>query len=236
MSYASASLSLHRLELCHAPVALALVESPPSGIATENAPAVSSCALWRRAESEVFFASTAAHGGCAVGAHVMGMPLSDTVRQELGAAIALMSAVGYLPEGEVANIPQVAKRAAGAVYGPLADFPLAADCAVVWVEPAQAMVLAEALHTTTWHALPANVAPLLGRPACGAVARAVNDARESFALGCAGMRTFTAIAPALALFVIPGAALDTLADALQRSLASNAAMLDHYQARQDAYN
>lgn len=165
----------------------------------------------------------------------MEFPLSAITKQELAGSVALMSEVGYLPSGEVANIPQVSKRGSGVVYGPLADFPLEADCAVVWVNPGQAMLLGEALRTTTWKEPQAETVTLFGRPACGALARTINTKRESFSLGCTGMRTFTEIAPALAFFVIPGRALSTLAEDLRNVVDSNKKMLAHYQVKKDAF-
>lgn len=235
MSNESASASLHRLGLAHRPVAVAFADHAPAGIRVVSIPAVSSCAFWRRAEQEVFYATAEAHRGCAVGAHVMGLPLSAETREELGGSVALMSGLGYLRGDEVANIPQVRAAGAGVIYGPLADFPLQADCVLVWVEPAQAMLLSEALQTTAWSASAPPRATLMGRPACGAMAQAINDGRESFSLGCAGMRAFTEVAPALALFVIPGEAIPGLSDRLAGSLASNEAMLEHYRAKKNAF-
>lgn len=235
MSYREAAATLTALGLDHPPIALALVDAKPAGIAARASRVISTCGLWRAAEAELFFASAEDHAGCAVGAHVMGLPLSTTTQQELAAAAGLMSEVGYLPASEIGAIPQIRRAAAGIVYGPLADFPLTADCAVVWATPAQAMVLGEALRTTSWKGTEVETTTLFGRPACGAVARTVNAQSESLSLGCAGMRTFTEVAPALALFVIPGQVLPTLADALGRMMASNEQMLSYYRARKNAF-
>ena len=235
MSYQKVASILCDLGLEHPPVALAIVDHKPADIKVRVKRVVSSCSLWRRAEVELFFASAEDHSGCSVGAHVMGLPLSAVTKQELAASVTLMSEVGYLPGGEVANIPQVGKRGLGVVYGPLADFPLEADCAVVWVNPGQAMLLGEALRTTTWKEPQAEIAALFGRPACSALARTINTKRESFSLGCTGMRTFTEIAPALAFFVIPGRTLSTLAEDLSQVVDSNKKMLAHYQVKKDAF-
>lgn len=235
MSYQEAAAALASLGLEHTPVALAMVDAKPTGVATRASRVISACALWRAAEVELFFATTDDHAGCAVGAHVMGMPLSETSQQELADAAALMSSVGYLPSDEIEDIPRVRKSVAGVVYGPLANFPLTADCAVVWTTPGQAMLLAEALHTTCWKRAQAESATLFGRPACSALARTLNGQTESLSLGCAGMRTFTEVAPALALFVVPGQALPTLAEDLGQTLASNRKMQHFYQARKDAF-
>jgi uncharacterized protein (DUF169 family) len=98
----------------HPPVALAFVDQEPDGIAATVQRAPSSCSFWRAAEREVFYASAADHGGCAVGAYVMGFPLADQTAGELTAALKLMAEVGYVPESEVASIPTAVRSGAGA--------------------------------------------------------------------------------------------------------------------------
>ncbi len=235
MAYRELAARLSQLGLEHPPVALSIVDSPPKGIDRIARRAISSCAFWRMAEVELFYAASEDHGGCAVGAHVMGLKLSASAAQELGDAAALMADIGYLSDGELTMIPQVGKTGAGAVYGPLAGFPLQPDCALLWVNPGQAMLLAEALRTTTWKPAQAERSSLFGRPACGAVARSINIEQESLSLGCTGMRTFAEIAPSLALFVIPGHALSTLTADLSEAMDCNDKMLRHYQAKQDAF-
>jgi uncharacterized protein (DUF169 family) len=236
MSYNELSILLcDSVGLEHAPVALAFVDRQPDGVSVASKLVPSSCSFWRAAEQQVFYAEAAAHNGCAVGAHVMGFPLSEETAAELMASVNLMVEVGYLPENEVAAIPRVAESGAGIVYGPLADFPLEPSAVVVWVNPAQAMVLEEALKTTSWKREHGGFQELFGRPACGAVARAVNSQNSAFSLGCAGMRTFTGIPPALSLLVIPNAALSTLAAELRQIRRANDQMLDHYKAKLAAF-
>jgi uncharacterized protein (DUF169 family) len=232
MSYQSLATTLRNtLDLAHAPIALAIVDAPPAGVRAPGKRALSACSFWREAEAESFFASAEDHAGCAVGAHVMGFPLSAATAEELGGAITLMASVDYLDPNEVGGIPQVAKPGAGVVYGPLAEFPLAADCVLVWVTPAQAMLLTEALETTRWNAATEVGQRVFGRPGCGALARTVNTGDNSISLGCIGMRSFTEIAPALAFVTIPGVQLAALAEKLGQTAESNRQMLGHYQAK-----
>jgi len=224
---------LDELGLEYPPVAMAVVDSQPAGI-NEKSQAVSACAFWRAAEAEVFYASSEDHCGCSIGAHVMGVDLPEPTQLELVGSIKLMADVGYLRESEVPNIPQLAKSGSGMVYGPLSKFPREADCALVWANPGQAMLLGEALLTTSWKSEQSEIATLFGRPACGAVARAINTQSDAFSLGCAGMRTFTEISSNVALFVIPGCNLVEMAEALSGVVDSNNAMLTHYQEKRNA--
>jgi uncharacterized protein (DUF169 family) len=229
MTYRNSATSLRQgLNLQHPPIALAYVDQKPTDIEINLKRAPSSCAFWRTAEKGLFFAAAEDHMGCAVGAHVMGFPLLAETQKELSQAVQLMSQVNYLQESEVPHIPQVQKKASGVVYGPLDSFPLTADCALVWVTPAQAMVLGEALRTTAWDTTRNETQAMFGRPACGAIAHAISQQAEAVSLGCAGMRTFTEISPELAFIVIPGSALATLPERLSLAVASNQSMLDHY--------
>ena len=85
MSHERASSSLPRLSLSRCPLALAKVTQAPARVTTEPAPAASSRAFWRRAETEVFFAAAEAHREFAVGAHAMALPMPAATQQELGA-------------------------------------------------------------------------------------------------------------------------------------------------------
>lgn len=236
MSYAELSVLLRdSVGLEHPPVALAFVDRQPDGVSVVSERVPSSCSFWRAAEERVFYAPAAAHNACAVGAHVMGFRLSEETSAELMASIKLMAEVEYLPETEVPSIPQVAKSGAGIVYGPLADFTLIPSAVVLWVNPGQAMMLEEALKTTSWKHDREDWQKLFGRPACGAIARAVNSQNSAFSLGCVGMRTFTGIPAALSLLVIPNAALSTLAADLRQIVQANDQMLDHYKAKMTAF-
>ena len=86
---------LDELGLEYQPVAMAVVDSPPTGI-NEKSQAVSACAFWRAAEAEVFYASSEDHCGCSIGAHVMGVYLPEPTQLELVGSIKLMADVGQL--------------------------------------------------------------------------------------------------------------------------------------------
>ena len=231
--YKSTATVLDEIGLEYPPVAMAVVNTQPAGI-DEKPQAVSACAFWRTAETDVFYASSQDHCGCSVGGHVMGVDLPEPAQVELVDSINFMADVGYLGESEVANIPQLARSGSGVVYGPLSRFPIEADCALVWANPSQAMVLGEALLTTSWKSEQSGIANLFGRPACGAVARAINTQSDSFSLGCAGMRTFTEVSPNVALFIIPGCNLVEMATSLSGIVASNKKMLAHYKEKKNA--
>ena len=113
-----ASRLISDLELDFAPVALARVSAPPSGVEVANDAVPSACTFWRKAEQGVFFADDQAHMGCPIGAMVMGFKLSEAKTDELMGLVGDMCAVAYLEEDEVERIPHFDAAASGAVYGP----------------------------------------------------------------------------------------------------------------------
>jgi len=202
-----------RLELRIPPIALAFVEEPPREIASTDAIVPSSCAFWRRAESEVFYAPAAAHFNCPLGAMVMGFPLPDAQMQQLQSDVKTMGQLAYVREEEIPRVPKMARASSGIVYGPLRRFPVKADVALLWGTPEQAMVLGECSGLINWAGEPAGI---LGRPGCGSIPLAVTAGRPAQSLGCTGMRINTGIPSDLCLMVVPAPRLDALARDLER--------------------
>lgn len=222
----SARVLVDILGLTQPPIAVAFVNEQPAGVATLAEQAPSACAIWRLAERQTFYASAAAHAGCAVGSHVMGFSLSETTAQELTGSAQLMVDSGYMGPDEIARLPRVREPHAGIVYGPLCEFPLAADAALLWVRPSQSMLLEEGLGDVRWTA--GEVARVFGRPGCGALAVAVNTRGATRSAGCIGMRTFTRIGDDLSAFVLPGGQIEAVAQRLRAAQEANTRMLAHY--------
>ena len=227
---ATAALLTENLGLDIAPVALAFVASAPAGVDAPGAVSPSACGFWRQAEKGVFFAPADAHFNCPVGAMVMGFDLPSAVSDELMSLVGTMTKCGYIAADEPGHIPTSRKKGAkGILYGPLAAFPAAPDAVLLWLKPAQAMILSEAIGGATWgNDRPAKV---LGRPACAAIPDAMGASRTTFSLGCAGMRTFTAIDPDRLLAVIPGDALASISAEVKRLREVNDGMEAFYEER-----
>ncbi len=214
MGYAELADALEkRLELHIPPIALAFVQGEPPGIARTEAVVPSSCAFWRKAESEVFYAPAEAHYRCPLGAMVMGFPLPDAQMQQLESDVKTMCQLAYVREEEVARVPKMTRASGGIVYGPLRRFPIAADAVLLWGTPAQAMVIGECSGLINWAGEPGGI---LGRPGCGSIPAALAAGRAAQSFGCTGMRINTAIPAELFLTVIPAPQLDAVARELER--------------------
>lgn len=215
------------------PVALRRVEAAPSGIGVMTEQLPSACAFWRKAEKEVFYAGAEVHLGCPIGAMVMGFDLPQEKNDELMSLVKEMLSLFYIQEEEVANIPKFQKSHGGILYGPLAIFPLEPELVLLWLTPAQAMILQEATGEITWSL--ATEAGLFGRPACAVLPRSLERGKPALSLGCAGMRTFTEIAEDRMLLAVPAAVLPSLEDKLQKAISANRRMKGLYRQKQAGY-
>jgi uncharacterized protein (DUF169 family) len=215
------------LDLDIRPVALAFVEEAPVGVEDTAAVVPSACTFWRHAEERIFHASAERHFNCAVGAHVMGFELPESVQSALGEAVRTMCDVDYIAPEEVANIPSVRKAKRGIVYGPLSDFPVEPDVVLMWLTPPQAMLFNEAAGSSRWSEAAGRT--VFGRPACAAIPSALEAGRPTVSVGCTGMRTFTEIAPDRLLAVVPWTAAESLRETLAAIVDANRAMRDYYE-------
>jgi len=224
----AATVLKSKLALDLEPVALACRDSAPENVAVYQATQPSACSFWREAETQLFFAPAESHFNCPVGAMVFGFDLPPAVSAELSALVGTMTQCGYVGAGEAGAIPTQAKKGSkGMLYGPLAKFPGVPDAVLLWLVPAQAMIVSEATGGAVW----GSNAAVLGRPACAAIPQAIGTNRAALSLGCTGMRTFTAIARERLLAVVPGASLGSFAEDVARLSAINDGMATFYRER-----
>lgn len=217
------------LELDIPPIALAPCDAPPPGVAMFEGTVPSACTLWRRAETAVFYATAEQHFGCPIGAMVMGFALPAPVEGELKQLMGLMVQGRYIAADEAKRIPALPTKSAGVVYGPLDRFPIDPAFIIMWLTPAQGMLLAEASGTTYW--THGGESGMLGRPACAAIPTAAARAAATVSFGCIGMRTFTEIADDLLLAAIPAREVPVVTTALAATFEANRAMQAFYESR-----
>ncbi len=228
-SEASALLT-EKLSLSIVPVALKFMDSAPADIETFQDAVPSACRFWREAERRTFFAPADAHFNCPVGAMVMGFDLPQAVSEELMELVGQMTKCGYLAAEEPARIPVNAKQGTkGVLYGPLSAFPGTPDAVLLWLTPAEAMVLSEATGGAHWGN--EHPATAFGRPACAAIPQSAITSQATLSFGCIGMRTFTEIAPDRLLVVVPGKILDAFSMEVRRLREVNDGMEALYRER-----
>jgi uncharacterized protein (DUF169 family) len=221
------------LRLERAPVAFAFVDEPPGGVEVTTATEPSACTFWRQAEDALFYAAADRHLECGVGTMTMGFEVPADREPAGMELIGTMVEMGYLDSTETAHLPMVQKPHRGILYGPLGSFPIEPDIALAIVTPAQGMLLAEASDSVTLREQPGL--PTLGRPACAAVAWSANQGEVVLSLGCIGARTYAEVPDDRAIVVIPGAALDRVADRLGTLRKANRDLAAFHQKRKSDY-
>jgi uncharacterized protein (DUF169 family) len=222
-----------RLQLASPPVAVSFVEAAPTGMAVFDQEVPSACTLWRKAETEVFYAPAEKHFNCPIGAMTMGFDLPKEVQQNLMSVVEMMGGAGYISPEEAARIPSLKKKKSGIVYGPLRAFPTDPDLVLMWLTPSQAMLYGEAAGTCRW----AEAMPTLafGRPSCAALPAALDKSQSTLSLGCLGMRIFTDVGQDQLLAVLPGSRIEEFSRALESVSAANRTLGEFYRDHKAKY-
>ncbi len=221
------------LGLSSPPVAVGLLDAPPSGMARwEGGAAPAGCSFWRLAmRGRAFYTEPSDHWNCAVGAYTHRLA-EGAPEGQLEEALGLMTGAGYLRMGEAPGIPVLERAPRYLAYAPAGEAPFTADVVIVAAKPAAAMLLYEA-------ALRAGLAegPVegLGRPACAVVPFALARKRAALSFGCKGNRTFTGLPDEEMYFCVPGPAWDPLLEALGEIGAANDAMGQYYAQRRTLF-
>ncbi len=216
------------LNLAAPPVAVALVDSAPPGVAHVAAVEPAGCVYWRRAAAgEIFYTTSDDHTRCPIGAVTHNVPLSAGEKEELMGLVQTMVGFEYLKMEEVPRIPARKTPLKFAVYSPLDRTPVPPDVVLVRGTARQLMLLAEAAQSAGI----AGAGPALGRPTCAIVPEAINAARTSTSFGCVGSRVYTGAGDAEAYFAIPGAQLDILEEKLAVMVNANRELEKFHRAR-----
>jgi uncharacterized protein (DUF169 family) len=221
------------LALEHTPIGISRMDAAPEGAARAVHELPSACAYWRLGEQRLVFATAEDHKNCPIGMMVMGFEPPPAVANEAQILVGNMAELGYLDPAEVAHLPMLPGGHAGVLYGPAEQFPVQPEAVLLICTPSQAMVLSEALGEASL--LPESGRPILGRPACSAISRAVLNSAAEMSLACKGARVLAELAPGEMLVAIPGAALEATVAALRAAVSANAGMEQHYQTRKRTF-
>ena len=229
MQHGEAARFIERtLSLAKPVIGLAFVQAQPEGVSRIGKAVPSTCAFWREAETDIFYADASDHFNCPLGAMVMGFPLPEETMGRLMEDVGMMCGTSYVREEEVEKVPKNDQASAGIVYGPLSRFPIDPDLALVWATPRQAMVVGESSGLINWAAGPAGV---YGRPGCAAVPIALAQGGTAQSFGCVGMRINASVEDDLMLMAIPGGQLDSLVTGLGRVSQVHGQLDSHYRER-----
>ena len=218
------------LQLSLPPVALAFADELPAGVQPYGEVAPAGCYFWQEAAQRVFSTTAKDHELCSIGVHthnLAGASASQPV--ELMTALEAMQGLDYVREEEVAGIPVLAQPVRYSVYGPLADFPMAADVVLLFAHAQQSLILTEAVARVD-----EGIPLAMGRPACAVVPQVKNGGRAAMSLGCCGARAYLdALSDETALWAIPGEKLDEYCQEISGLAKSNEILTVFHQRRRE---
>jgi uncharacterized protein (DUF169 family) len=216
------------LNMSRRPVAVAFRAEAPAPVEKFAGSQPAGCSFWRLAEEGRAFSTVPGdHYNCPVGSYTHNIPLPESRTQELSSILGTMTSLGYLKMEEVPGIPVVPVSPKTIIYAPLGDTPVDPDVVLFVATPGKLMLLEEA-------ALRAGVAsklPLLARPTCMAIPAAMAHGVVTSA-GCIGNRVYTNIGDQELYAVIPGHALELVAEALETTATANATLEQYHRERQ----
>ena len=218
------------LQLSLPPVAIAFADELPAGISPYEEVAPAGCYFWQEASQKVFSTSAQDHELCAIGVHTHNLSGASAMQPaELMTALEAMQGLDYVREEEVAAIPVLPQPVQHAVYGPLADFPMAADVVLLFAHAQQSLILTEAAARVD-----EGVPPAMGRPACAVVPQVRNGGKAAMSLGCCGARAYLdALADDIALWALPGDKLESYCKEISGLAKSNGILTVFHERRRE---
>ena len=211
------------VKLSGRPVAVSFLDAAPVDVKKFEGTEPSGCSFWRlAANGAVFYTVPENHFNCAVGAYTHNITLSPEREKETEQTLKMMFDLGYLKPEEVPQIPRLVKAPAAIVYAPLGEAPVAPDVVLFACKPSAAMLLSEAAN----RAGVGSGAPALGRPTCMALPASLQHG-AILSLGCMGNRVYTGLGEDEMYFVLRGADLAAVSDALTVITSANAALNEY---------
>jgi uncharacterized protein (DUF169 family) len=225
---ASLSTSLNRLGLHRAPVAIAFLSEPPSGLPRIDRAQPAGCGYWERAsEGQAFFTTADDHMNCPVGAFTHGVELPAATSAELQSLIGTMIELKYLKAEEIPAIPHRTEPMRVAAYAPLASASFAPDVVVFRGTAKQIMLLSEAARAAGAY----DKADVMGRPACAMLPQSMTAGGSVASLGCIGNRVYTGLGDDEMYLTVPGSAVSAVLGQLGTILNANAELETFHRAR-----
>jgi uncharacterized protein (DUF169 family) len=218
------------LELTLPPVAISFRDEIPGGIPLFEGAVPAGCAFWERAAQSGFATSAAHHDLCAIGVYTHNLKdPSPNYESELQAVMKVLGQLDYVREADMALIPVLNRRAKYVVYTPLADSPFVPDAVVLLADSRRSLILTEAVQQAEM-----GIPPAMGRPACSAVAQAINTGRAAMSLGCCGARAYIdALSDGVAMWVLPGNRIEEYAERVRALAQANATLNRFHQLRRE---
>jgi uncharacterized protein (DUF169 family) len=212
------SQALGRLNLSHAPVAVAFLSEPPAGLPRIDRAAAAGCAYWKHAsDGHAFYTTAEDHYNCPVGAFTHGAELPSAQAEALQGLVDTMIELRYLRSEEVPHIPHRTQPLQIAAYAPLPDAMFAPDVVIFRGNARQIMLLSEAARAAGAY----EVGTVLGRPACAMIPHSLGSGASVASVGCIGNRVYTGLGDDELYLAVPAAMIERTLEQLDVVVTAN---------------
>lgn len=219
---------LSRLDLAHAPVAVAFLAGPPQGLARIGRPDPASCGYWKQAsEGRAFYTTADDHQNCPLGALTHGAPLSPDKRQELEGLARTMVELKYFRMEDIPQIPHRTSALQVAAYGPLGQTHFRPDAVIFRGNARQIMLISEAAR----RAQALDESAVMGRPACAMLPPAIGSSNAVTSVGCIGNRVYAGLDDNELYLTVPGGVVDRVLAELDTIIDANIELEKFHRAR-----
>lgn len=166
------------LHLEKPPVAISF-NANTSGLEKSTDTVPSSCAFWTKGLDRSFYTTPEQHQNCNIGAVTHGFRAAkDTVTGCGCPDVDLLASVGWITNDDISSLPSVPMdKQRKIAYGPLSQAPFKPDVVLMFVNGAQAMLVAESARNHK----------VLSKPTCQALPEAYKG-NVVISLGCTASR------------------------------------------------
>jgi len=216
------------LQLGVGPVAIALTSNPPADVSPNPLPPPpSGCVFWQRATGHTLVTTPRDHRFCTIGMYTHNLEMTPAEQADFKDTLDFFAGLGYLSAEELPEIPTLKERPNYVVYAPLGATPIPPDVVLLFVQPGQALILAEACQAADRGAV-----PVIGRPACALVSMVRNSGRAAASLGCCGARSYVDLLGAgIAIWALPGPRLEEYTDHIESQCRAHSRLVRFHQLR-----
>jgi uncharacterized protein (DUF169 family) len=214
------SLQEH-LKLSLPPVGISFRDSVPESIPLFDGAVPAGCVFWEKAAHGGFATSAKDHDLCSIGVYTHNLKdPSPDYESELQTVMQVLGQLDYVRSADMALIPVVERRSKYVIYAPLAECALVPDVVVLFSDASRSLILTEAVQQVEL-----CVTPAMGRPACSAIAQAINSDRAALSLGCCGARAYIdALSDNVAMWVLPGSKIKQYIERVRAQANANAVL------------
>jgi uncharacterized protein (DUF169 family) len=218
------------LDLQQPPVAISFTGNLPAGMKAHPGRVPAGCKFWQDAATSAFATTAVDHNLCAIGVYTHNLQSSPAQQTDLMDALKVFGDLEYVRPEDLASIPVLQSQPEYVIYSPLASSSLHPDVVLLFVNPAQTLILSEATQQVE-----NQNAPAMGRPACAVVPQVMNTGRAALSLGCCGARAYLdRLTGDVAIFAIPGAKLEAYTRRIEALAKANAVLTNFHQIRRRA--